>query len=280
VRDPGPRLVQEVTLPPPTAPWQTSAPAAPRTPVPPLPPTQPTEASTPIQVVTIDSGFVFVTPTLPPSKTPTITPTHSRTPTSTPAFVAPLVPTISLLLPNSVIATPQPPFISVPPVNQPYTALPSTIICPANWFFTNPVLPTCPLNVPLVSAAAAVRLQAGYMMWIREQNAIYVLYDDLALPAWEVFPDRFADGMPERDDTIVAPDGVWQPKRGFGLVWRSYEQVQRRLGWALQADEQGFTTQVQLGEGGTIYIEDAQGGVFVLAPGGTDWQRYASISGP
>lgn len=277
IRDAGPRLVQDVTLPPPTTPWQTNAPAVVNTPTPVMPPT---EALTPIQIVTIDSGFVFVTPTLPPSKTPTVTPTHSRTPTPTAAFSAVLAPTVSLLLPNSVIATAVSPSVNMPSANQPVTAALPAPTCPVSWFFLSPLPPTtCPLNAPLGSTAAALRLQFGYMIWVQEQAAIYVLYDDLGLPAWEVFPDRFADGMPERDDTIAVPDQLWQPKRGFGLVWRSYEQVRRRLGWALHPDEEGFATQVQVGSDGTVYVEDPQGGVFVLVPAGAGWQRYHRATG-
>lgn len=276
VRDSGPRLVQDVTLPPPTTPWQTSAPVAVSTAT---PAARPTEALTPIQIVTIDSGFVFVTPTLPPSKTPTVTPTQSRTPTATPAFPTALAPTVSLLLPDSVFATSAPPLISVPPVNQPFTAVPPASACSVSWFFASPLPPACPLNAPLSSAAAALRLQFGYMVWVQEQSAVYVLYDDLVQPAWEVFPDRFADGMPERDDALTAPDNLWQPKRGFGLVWRTYAQTQRRLGWALHPDEEGFTTQVQIGSDGTVYVKDPQGGVFALAPAGANWQRYQRAAG-
>lgn len=279
VRDTGPRLVQNVTLPPPTTPWQTAPPVSFVTLTPAVLPVQPVEASTPIQVVTIDSGFLFITPTLPPSKTPTITPTHSRTPTSTPVSAPVLIPTVSLLLPTSVVATDPPPFISLPPVNQPFVTIQPVPMCTTNWFFFSPRPLTCPLNPPLISAAAALRFELGYMIWVQEQNAVYVLYDDTALPAWEVFPDRFEEGMPERDDTIVAPETLWQPKRGFGLVWRTYDSVRRRLGWALRADEEGFTTQVQVGEDGTVYVADPQGGVFALIPAGTDWRRYRGDAG-
>ncbi len=274
MRDTGPRLVQDVTLPPPTTPWQISTPVVPATATPLIAISQPTEASTPIQVVTIDSGFVLVTPTPPPSKTPTSTPTHSRTPTSTPAFYPLLIPTVSLLVPTSVIATNPAPFVVFPPVNQPSSFSLPALTCPTNWFFSSPRPQTCPLNPALFSAAAALRFERGYMIWVQEQNAVYVMYDDTALPAWEVFPDRFEDGMPERDDSIESPPMLWQPKRGFGLVWRTYDHVRRRLGWALAGDEEGFSTQVQVGADGTVYVADSHGGVFALVPAGADWQRF------
>lgn len=272
IRDTGPRLVQEVTLPPPTASWQTNTTVVPPTAAPLASISQPTETRTPVRIVTIDSGFVLVTPTLPPSKTPTSTPTQSRTPTSTPDFYPLLIPTVSLLVPTNVIASPAPAVV-FPPANQLSNLSLPALTCPTNWFFSNTLVQTCPLNPPLISAAAALSFERGYMVWVQEQSAIYVMYNDAALPAWEVFPDRFEEGMPERDNAIQAPPPLWQPKRGFGLVWRTYEHVRRRLGWALRDDEEGFTTQVQIGADGTVYVADPQRGVFALTPAGTDWQR-------
>ena len=38
------------------------------------------------------------------------------------------------------------------------------------------------------------------------------------------------------------PDGLYVPKRGFGLAWRNYSYTRELLGWAL-APEFGFEFQ-------------------------------------
>lgn len=276
VRDSGPRLVQDVTLPPVATVWISAGPPAASTTTPIVLPVLPAEQSTPLQVVTIQSDFVLVTPTLPPSKTPTPTPTQTRTPTPTSTPMAlPVVPQVSLLVPTSVLATVTSPFTILP--TAPSLDIVISVFCTTGWFFVDPQPTSCPLNPPLVSAAAFLRFERGYMLWIGEQDAVYVLYDDPGMPNWEVFPDRFEDGMPERDESLIPPADLWQPKRGFGLVWRTYNQVRNRLGWAVRDAEEGYTAQVQIGGDGTVYVEDQRRGVFALMPSGGDWQWYPNI---
>ena len=94
----GPRLVGESTLAPSEPALPTASSNGRRTPTfdpaasPPATATQPLEVISPLEQVTVDAGFVLVTPTLPPSKTPTttITPTVTITPSQ------PVTPTITV----------------------------------------------------------------------------------------------------------------------------------------------------------------------------------------
>src|SRR5260221_3415610 len=70
------------------------------------------------------------------------------------------------------------------------------------------------------------------MLWIQAQARVYVLFNDGQQPVWATYPDEFKDGQPETDPSIQAPAGMFQPTRGFGLVWRTHQRVRERLGGA------------------------------------------------
>jgi hypothetical protein len=116
------------------------------------------------------------------------------------------------------------------------------------------------------------------MIWVQQQDAIYVLYDSANFPRWEVYRDVFEEGMPESDPSLdsLAPVYTWQPRRGFGMIWRDNPQVRHRLGWSVRDGEEPFNTQVQIGLDGTIYIQESRGGVISMMPSGADWERWMS----
>lgn len=109
-----------------------------------------------------------------------------------------------------------------------------------------------------------------------QDNLIFVLYDD---GQWEWYDDTWTSDQPESDPTIVPPDGMVQPVRGFGKVWHENPEVMERLGWGL-APEQGHQTdwQVPFREEppGMAYIRTVADGVVELAgwDAGT-WQFVA-----
>jgi hypothetical protein len=262
-----PRLVQEVTLAPTT-------PAATRflspTPSPIVIPVSTSEIVSQLQIVTIDADYVLVTPTLPPSKTPTLTPTQSPQPSSTP------LPTLTLPPPSPV--TPQIPtaaFVAVTQVIANPVAAPAQN-CSANWFFTTSAPSACPSGPSTSGYASLLQFQQGFMIWIEQQDAIYVLYDSANFPRWEVFQDNYTDGIPETDPNLESqkPPYAWQPRRGFGLIWREREDVRSRIGWSVREWEEPFTTQVQVASDGTVYIQESRGGILALTQGGVEWKRW------
>ena len=79
--------------------------------------------------------------------------------------------------------------------------------------------------------------ERGQMVWERDGRSILVLRDD---GTWQGFTDDWTEGQPSVDATITAPEGLVQPARGFGKVWR--EQLggpEAEIGWAF-APEQGI----------------------------------------
>lgn len=255
----GPRLVSEVTLGPATEPLPTRILSP--TPLRPTP-----EVPSVLQAVTVDANFVLVTPTLPPSKTPTLTPTQSLTPTQTPTPTTTVTATATaFVLPTSIII----------PVTREVAAA-ANEVCDSTWFFIQPRPPSCPLNPPNATQAVYQRFQFGHMVWVQSQDAIYVMYDDTLIPRWEVYRDYFNEGMPEVvGEYLSAPGpGLWQPRRGFGLLWRSNQAVRTRIGWATMEWEQPYSVQVQTALDGSIFISQPGSSIFGLLRGGINWNEY------
>jgi hypothetical protein len=270
----GPRLVQDFTLAPTEVegvlPTRFLSPTPERT-LPPDPTAAPPgEVLSPLEEITLEADFVLVTPTLPPSKTPTATPTITETPTITPSPTLTATATATMpAFPTSIII----------PVTAP-VANPVPQVCDSTWFFIEPRPASCPLNPPMADQGVYQEFQNGYMIWIRPQVAIYVLYHDGTQPRWQVFRDHFVEGMPEFDAAYIDSPfpGTWQPRRGFGLLWRSNQAVRDRIGWATMEWEQPYSAQTQTAADGTVFIS-VPTGVFSLQPGGTGWNLHRSFSG-
>ncbi|GAB4508473.1 MAG: hypothetical protein OHK0046_01020 [Anaerolineae bacterium] len=236
-----------------------------------LPAATSAEVLSPLQVNTVDADFVLVTPTLPPSKTPTTTPTITMTPTITPT------PSITATASSTAPAFPTSIII---PVTAPVVA-PLPQICDSSWFFLQPRPEGCPLAPPTASQAVYQVFQNGYMVWIQAQDAIYVMYNDAVLPRWEVYRDGFDEGMAEDDPNFgQAPaDNLWRPRRGFGMLWRGNAAVRERIGWATLQWEVPYSVQVQTSGDGTLFFSEPERGVFGLLPGGAQWSLYAGYAG-
>jgi hypothetical protein len=147
--------------------------------------------------------------------------------------------------------------------------------CPDTWFFS-PAPDICPAGPPLVSDGAEQHFERGVMLWNRAERRIYVLFNDTGYTtAWRAYTDTWEEGDPESDPSIVPPEGLYQPIRGFGRVWREEPHVRDRLGWAL-APEVGYETALQTTSHfkyRTLYIRAHDGGVWELGPEGSAWQH-------
>jgi hypothetical protein len=102
----------------------------------------------------------------------------------------------------------------------------------------------------------------GRMMWIQPREQIWVMLDDgTGKGKWSTFGDAFADGESEFDPSLVPPEGMFQPERGFGKLWRENPELKDGLGWGL-TPEFGYVSNYEYYPGGTI----AQG-TYVPGPG-------------
>src|SRR5690606_2398559 len=114
------------------------------------------------------------------------------------------------------------------PVQPTPTAPPAVEPTPAPAGFPTPV-------VAQVQGAEQV-FENGRMFWIRHLRQTWVMAasgDDPNSGDWFCFVDEVEEGDPETAPSLVPPAGLYQPKRGFGLVWREKEGMRDVLGWAL-----------------------------------------------
>lgn len=159
----------------------------------------------------------------------------------------------------------------------PYTSasLMLTLTCPFTWFFS-PAPDVCPQDATLISAVAEQQFEHGVMIWVGDEARIYVLFNDtMYTDGWNVYEDLWQDGDLVEDPSIVPPVGFYQPRRGFGLVWREQPLVRDRLGWAL-ASEVGGETAVQRTsyyKYNHIYLKALDNNVWHLLPERSDWEK-------
>jgi len=110
--------------------------------------------------------------------------------------------------------------------------------CRYEYFFSPPP-EACPLHEAVFAAAAEQTFEQGRMIWLEriygQENLILVLHDDGQL---DRFDDTWTPGEPESDPAVVPPEGLYQPVRGFGKVWRENETIRGQLGWALVPEKE------------------------------------------
>ncbi|GAB4572379.1 MAG: hypothetical protein Kow0077_11700 [Anaerolineae bacterium] len=276
----GPRLVAEGSLIPTVAVLPSITPS-------------PTITDTPTEAIPTpdfraETEVALITPTLPPTRTPTLTWTPRPTATATPSPLPTQPPTLTpfptpVPPPTRPVIVQQAPNPILTPSQQAVSAPPGAVNpggqCAHPWFFSSRPGPGCPTGPAVTMAAASLAFERGMMFWLSNEQQIYVLYSDGQQPAWERYPDTYVEGMPERDPAIVGPQGLWQqPRRGFGLVWRTQPNVRNRLGWALREWEDAYTATVQQAgaeSGGNLYLTGPDGIVYELAGSGAQWTRFA-----
>jgi hypothetical protein len=159
------------------------------------------------------------------------------------------------------------------------------IVCPYPWAPAlggpPPLASGCPRET-VFSNAAQQSFENGFMIWVEAEQMIYVFYYPQGGPSYPTyggFIDNFDEGDPESDPTIVPPPGLYQPVRGFGLLWRSDPSVRDRLGWAT-APESGFQTWMQGYSGAGMHnyytlLQGIDGTIYHLIATGGVWEVYA-----
>ncbi len=108
--------------------------------------------------------------------------------------------------------------------------------------------------------------QNGFMFWISTRNVVWVLITTPGNPntgEWRIYPDTFREGEPEFDPNLTPPsETFYQPRRGFGKLWRTTPGLREELGWAT-TPEFALNTSYVYQPGGVIDAE----GKWVPGPG-------------
>lgn len=180
----------------------------------------------------------------------TVTPDPNATPLApgTPATAAPSS-TPALSQTPLASATPQPtatPLLIVSPGPSPSPAGPLVTPTGAPELFPTMVV----ADVPIAEQV----FEHGRMFWIRHNRQIWVMVaspDDPQRGDWLCYYDNFEEGEQELDPGLIPPDGLYQPRRGFGKLWRTHTDLREALGWA-QTPEFELTSSYRYIAGGEV----------------------------
>jgi hypothetical protein len=192
------------------------------------------------------------------SPTPQPTPAAPNLPTATP------VPTLPL--PTSVALQPTLPLATIPPPPAlPVTPTVEESECPKppkpfrNVWRDNQTVKEwlgCPQGSPRQIALAFQPFEHGLMLWRGSDRSIFILSQQG--DQWWRLDDTFRDGQDsESDPGLIPPEGLLQPVRGFGKVWRQNGFVREALGWATSPETEYVAT-----------WQDFEDGWMLTAPGG------------
>ncbi len=170
--------------------------------------------------------------------------TQTATPTASPTVAA----TETAAVAPAPSATPA-------PSASPSPALPSPTPQPAGF----------PTNVAAEVQIAEQVFEHGRMFWIRHTRQIWVMVnvpqDNSTGGDWFCYNDTFEEGEAEIDESLVPPEGQFQPRRGFGKLWRTRDDLKNALGWAITPEFE-LTSSYTYIAGGTV-----QGGQYLPGPG-------------
>ncbi len=161
-------------------------------------------------------------------------------------------------------ATPASPTPATPSPVPSATAGPSVTPAPAQPTPT-PQPAGFPTNTVSEVQLAEQVFEHGRMFWIRHTRQIWVMVnvppDNEYGGDWFCYNDTFQEGEPEIDQKLVPPEGMYQPRRGFGKLWRNRTELKEALGWAITPEFELTSAYVYIAGG---YM---QGGQYVPAPG-------------
>ena len=110
--------------------------------------------------------------------------------------------------------------------------------------------------------------ERGIMFWRQSDRNIFIISlssirQGQATDTWWRITDTWQEGESESDASLVPPDGLSQPVRGFGKAWRNNGFVREALGWA-NGPEQFYTSQWLIFEGGWMMVAPDGATVYAL----------------
>lgn len=130
--------------------------------------------------------------------------------------------------------------------------------------------------------------ERGAMIYRESTRMIYVIAKDTTVSSgvgnWRGYADTWTEGQEPGGGPAPVPN-LYNPKRGFGKVWRENPEVQQLLGYALTADEQVKPLVAQQFNGGLLLdVRNAPGsndyrtspGIYLLYTNGRFEFRYSA----
>ena len=241
------------------------------TPQQPVIPIVATETATATSVMQATSAALLPTQAPARTATPSPPPPITMTPTFTPtATDTPTTPGAPLYMPVGGQASGGAAIIAGGDVAGSCSNAPQGVF--AAIYQSDPNFPAalgCPLSPASASVGSAYQpFQNGVMIWIsslatQPQAVIYALYNN---GTYQRFNDTFTESVDPDSGGAVPPDGVLEPVRGFGKVWRENPTVRDTLGWAITG-ESGGTGQVLVFERGEMVSVSQAGQTYIMITG-------------
>jgi hypothetical protein len=220
-------------------------------------------------------GKLLATVALSPTPIPTATVEGQSAPIE-PAATLP-VPTAVVLQPTMPINTPGPtPTLAIDAPTA-VTVTPTADCAPPAPFLTlwegseeARALLGCPTGSPQPVGGVFQTYEHGVMFWRESDKSIFVLSDASGQQSdsggsWWRLDDTFEEGEPESDPSLVPPDGLLQPVRGFGKVWRSNGFIREATGWATAPEQAAESTWLDF-EGGWMMTGPEGSMVYAMIP--------------
>jgi hypothetical protein len=118
----------------------------------------------------------------------------------------------------------------------------------------------CPLQIePLTGDFVEQPFEGGHMFWFAQLDLAFITMG-VDQGDWTLYKIEWVDNDSPESCNVQVPAGKFQPIRGFGWIWCREQEIQDRLGWALDT-ERGFSAGVDLIEGfeNGIIFRDSDG---------------------
>ncbi len=129
----------------------------------------------------------------------------------------------------------------------------------------------CPTSGEGAAEASVQYFEGGIMYYWQPTGSIYVFYG-ASSGSWTRYSDPGGADVPQE----TAPDGLYEPVRGFGSIWRNIPSVRDALGWAT-TPEYPITGVAQVFPNGLMLfspaVTTAPARIWVLTNAGT-WNLY------
>jgi hypothetical protein len=219
-------------------------------------------------------GKALATVELSPTPIPSATIPNLLTPTPVPTLPLPTV--VVLQQPTLPIGSPGPtptPQTGTTPTPTPLTCerLPSMPFAPI-WqnFPQSRSLVGCPVG-ELEDVEGVFQLyEHGAMFWRQNDQSIFVL-SELAIrqgqetDSWWHMDDTFVEGEAEIELPLEPPEGLIQPRRGFGKIWNNNAFIREAVGWAV-SEEESIVSVWQTFDNGWMMTGPDGAPIYVMAP--------------
>jgi LysM repeat protein len=151
--------------------------------------------------------------------------------------------------------------------------------CQHDYFFS-PAPEHCPHGEALRVRGAFQQFEHGFMIWLpRPDNGYPSIFAFQDTGQVLHYPDTWTIGDPETDPDLEPPQGLHQPVRGFGKVWREYAGLRDQLGWATMPEyayQASYQIELRESTPGVSYLTRPEGTILQLVD--TRWSLFAAAA--